>query len=83
MIPRIPAAARRTGARRLEMYRREIAQRAGLYYRLGYPQAQAVVRVRANLDWDFELGTGGRPPGLTDTEIAAIVAATYARRPTR
>lgn len=68
---------------RLAMYRDELVQRAGLFYRLGYPPSRAIARLKANVAWDFELGTGGRPTGLTDKDIAEIVKATYLRRPTR
>ena len=63
------------------MYRREIAERAGIFYRLGYSAEQATARLRANADWDFEIGTGERPKELNGDAISKIVAATYARRP--
>lgn len=65
------------------MYKRELAQRAGLFYRLGYPPSRAISRLIANADWDFEIGCGGRPGELSDDAIAEIVKATYLRRPTR
>lgn len=65
------------------MYKRELAQRAGLFYRLGYPPSQAIARLIANAEWDFELGCGGRPDELSDDVIADIVKTTYLRRPTR
>jgi len=68
---------------RLAMYKDELVERAGLYYRLGYPPSRAIARLKANVVWDFELGTGGRPTGLADKDIAEIVKATYLRRPTR
>jgi len=68
---------------RLAMYKDELVDRAGLYYRLGYPPSRAIARLKANVIWDFELGTGGRPTGLADKDIAEIVKATYLRRPTR
>lgn len=68
---------------RAEMYRGELVERAGLFYRLGYPPSRAIARLKANVAWDFELGTDGRPAGLTDKDISEIVKATYLRRPTR
>lgn len=65
------------------MYKRELEQRAGLFYRLGYPPSRAIVRLCANAEWDFELGCGGRPAGLSDEAIADLVKTTYLRRPTR
>jgi hypothetical protein len=73
----------RDGEHRLAMYKDELVQRAGLYYRLGYPPSRAIARLKANVAWDFELGTEGRPPGLSDKDIAEIVKATYLRRPAR
>lgn len=69
--------------RRLAMYRDELVARAGLYYRLGYPPSRAIARLKANVTWDFELGTEGRPTGLADKDIAEIVKSTYLRRPNR
>lgn len=68
-------------ANRDAMYRREVAQRAGMYYRLGYTAAAATARLRANAAWDFEATAGGRPKALSDEAIAEIVEKTYARRP--
>lgn len=66
---------------RVDMYRAEISQRAGLYYRLGYPPSRAMARIAANIEWDFELEPGGRPSELNDDAIGEIVKATYLRRP--
>jgi len=65
------------------MYRRELAERAGLYSRLGYPPSRAISRLQANVEWDFELETEARPEGLSDDDIADIVKSTYLRRPSR
>jgi hypothetical protein len=78
-----PTAARRRPDNRVAMYRRELAQRAGMFYRLGYPPSRAIARLVANADWDFEIGCGGRPDELSDDAIAEIVKSTYLRRPTR
>src|SRR5690606_14034641 len=69
--------------RRAAMYRDELIQRAGLYYRLGYPPSRAIARLKANVEWDFELTGRARPSGLTDKEIGEIVKSTYLRRPAR
>ena len=63
------------------MYRKEMADRAGLYSRLGYPPSKAISRLSANLQWDFEFEA--RPSGLSDDDVADIVKATYLRRPSR
>jgi hypothetical protein len=68
-------------AKRDTMYRREVAQRAALYYRLGHTAADAKARLCAYAAWDFEATAGGRPKVLTDEAIAEIVEKTYARRP--
>lgn len=68
---------------RVTMYRKELAERAGLYSRLGYPPSKAISRLTANLQWDFDFDDGKRPEGLADNDIADIVKATYLRRPNR
>lgn len=68
---------------RAAMYREELVQRAGLYYRLGYPPSRAIARLTANRDWDFEVGCAGGPDDLDDDAIADIVKSTYLRRPAR
>lgn len=65
------------------MYRDELVERAGLYYRLGLPPSRAIARLRSNVAWDFEAAVGPRPDGLGDKDIAEIVKATYLRRPAR
>lgn len=67
------------GLRRVAMYRKELAQRAAMYYRLGYSAENATRRLQANVAWDFEVG--GRPESLSDAEIGSIVESTFARRP--
>ena len=81
MIPKSPSSASSFPAKRVIMYRTEVAHRAGLFFRLGYTAEQASARLKQNAAWDFEVGTGGTPDGLSDQDIADIVAATYARRP--
>lgn len=65
------------------MYRREVAERAQLFSRLGYPPSKAIARLQSNLNWDFEVGGDNRPNGLSDKDIADIVKATYLRRSSR
>jgi hypothetical protein len=64
------------------MYRAELLERAGLYFRLGYPTRRAIARLKANVAWDFAPGDS-RPPGLTDRDIGEIVKTAYQRRPAR
>ena len=59
------------------MYRRELAERAAMLYRLGHSLDAAVARLAANVAWDFE-ATG---EALSDEDIRKLVADTYARRP--
>lgn len=65
------------------MYKKELADRAGLFYRLGYPPSRAAARLKANVAWDFEIGAGVRPRELDDDAIEEIVKSTYLRRPAR
>lgn len=66
-------------AQRLAMYRAELSERAALLCRLGYSEKRATARLRANVAWDFEIGTGGRPKTLGDQEIARLVKASFVR----
>jgi hypothetical protein len=74
-----------TAERRLAMIRREIAQRAALFYRLGYASYDTAQRLAAYVAWEFDPpgrdGAHSRPADLDDDGIAEIVASTYARRP--
>jgi hypothetical protein len=60
------------------MIRRELAERAALYRRLGFSAARAKARLRANVAWDFEIGGGGSAPGRQ--EIDAVVGHAYGER---
>jgi hypothetical protein len=62
-------------ARRDEMYRRELEERAALLYRLGYPALKCKARLKANVGWDFDLH--GRPRHAADVD--KIVDAVYRR----
>ena len=79
MNPEVRADRERAADRRRAMFRSELEQRAALLRRLGFSKARAEARLRANLEWDFELGTGPRPEGLTDADIARVVKAVFAR----
>jgi hypothetical protein len=80
MIPKSPSNASSFPAKRVIMYRKEVAQRAGVFFRLGYTVEQARARLAQNAVWEFESGAD-EPDGLSEQDIADIVAATYARRP--
>jgi hypothetical protein len=76
----------RQGARRTDAALRDLRDRAGVYYRLGFAQVDAVRRLAAAVAWEFEPpsragGAHVRPTELSDAAIAAVVAETYARRP--
>jgi hypothetical protein len=83
MIPHAHRDPARESERNLDMLRRAIAERAGLYYRLGLSEAEATRRIGTYLDWDFEVGAGGRPAKLTKAAVRDLVKTTYARRPSR
>ena len=60
----------------------EVANRAGLLYRLGFSEKDATERLCARLGWEFDPACGGkRPASLSDDAIGKIVSETYARRP--
>ena len=71
-----PARAAQTG-RGLAMCRREVEERAALFFRLRYSADLARRRLKDNHEWDFEIGG---PAPLGAGEIDAIVDAVYARR---
>jgi hypothetical protein len=79
MNPRATRNRPREDENRRAMYRGEITDRAGLLRRLGYTQAGAVARLRANLEWDFEQTGGTRPDGLTDKDLSKLVKAAFER----
>ena len=63
----------------------EIADRAALFYRLGFTIEDATSRITARVAWEFDpaakQGHYKRPATLSDQAIAKIVKDTYARRP--
>ncbi len=80
--PRRRAVVSAQTERRAAMYKAELLERAGLYYRLGYSSKRATARLKANVAWDFDAGDA-RPTGLTDRDIGEIVKAAYLRRANR
>jgi hypothetical protein len=73
--PRTDGAAKRANVAALE-----IADRAGLLYRLGFTEQAATKRLVASIAWEFDQ-PGSRPATLTDAAIGKIVSDTYARKP--
>jgi hypothetical protein len=65
----------------------ELSHRAGLFFRLGYTEAEATARLVARIAWEFDPvspsgpGAHRRPDALSDQAIGKLVAETYARRP--
>ncbi len=56
MEPHIPPDITASfAAKHRHMYEREIAERAALLLRLGYPRDEVVARIRGNIAWEFEL----------------------------
>lgn len=80
MEPSVPEgqAAREQGTA-LSATEREMAERAALLLRLGYSLADAQMRVRGNLLWDFEVQ--GRPALASRAD--QIVARVYDRTKSR
>lgn len=67
----------RRAARANGMYERELAEKAALLQRLGHSLEQTQARLRANIEWDFEMN-GGRAAIVA--RIDAIAKAVYHRR---
>lgn len=70
-VPRVD-----TRSKALQMYERELADRAALLQRLGYSKSAALERLRGNVEWDFELHD--KPEHLA--RVNEIVERVYARR---
>jgi hypothetical protein len=82
--PTGPAPGPADGAeRRARVALAELAHRAGLFFRLGFTQAEATARLVARTAWEYDPAGGAhrRPAALSDQAIAKLVAETYARRP--
>jgi hypothetical protein len=60
------------------MLRHELEDRAALLHRLGYSKDRAKARLRANVQWDYELHGKPRSPE-TDREIDKLVDAVWRR----
>jgi hypothetical protein len=73
--PRKDGATRRANVAALEL-----ADRAGLLFRLGFTEQAATKRLVARIAWEFD-GGDKRPAALSDAAIAKIVSETYARKP--
>jgi hypothetical protein len=69
---RNPEVARAQKARREAMYRTEIEDRARLLSRLGYSKEDARTRLRANVHWDFDAGSGPVTAGDVDAIIDRV-----------
>jgi hypothetical protein len=57
----------------------ELANRAGLMFRLGYSEKDATSRLCERVAWEFDAAK--RPSSLSDDAVAKIVSETYARKP--
>lgn len=79
MIPRANRDRAGEDEKRRAMYKREASDRAAMLHRLGNSADRAERRLRENLDWEFEIGTGGRPKGLSDADLAKLVKAAFKR----
>ena len=69
---------------RADVAAKELANRAGTLYRLGFSEKDACARLCARAAWEYEpcsKQASSRPDELSDSAIAKIVADTYARRP--
>ena len=86
-FPWLHATPPRAGGadRRANVAIAELTSRAGVLYRLGFAQADAVRRLAAAVAWEYDpespRGAHRRPAALSDPAIAKIVADVYARRP--
>jgi hypothetical protein len=72
--------------RRCKVACEELASRAGLMFRLGFSQEDAVKRLCERITWEFEgpakaSSDHRRPDALSEDAVKKIVAETYARRP--
>jgi len=77
---------RRDGAdRRAKVAIAELTSRAGVLYRLGFSQSDAIRRLTAAVAWEYDSAAPSpahrRPAALPDAAIAQIVGDAYARRP--
>lgn len=71
-------------AKRAQVAAAELADRAGLLYRLGFSEQAATRRLIARVAWEFDQPTTTahrRPAALNDAAIGKIVSETFARKP--
>jgi len=61
------------------MLRRELEERAALLFRLGYSAKHAKQRLRANVEWDFELSQKHKVTPKHLGEVDRIVDSVYRR----
>ncbi len=61
------------------MFRRELEERAALFHRLGYSAKHAKQRLRANVEWDFELSRKNKVTPKHLGEVDRIVDSVYRR----
>ena len=62
---------------RSDVAAKEIADRAGTLFRLGFSEADAVKRLCERIAWEHD----PRPAELSDEAVKKIVADTYTRKP--
>ncbi len=75
--PQTPIQQTNPGDKGRRMYLLELGERASLLRRLGYGKEAVVSRLRANLNWDFEIS--GAPKGLLD-QVKAVVDGVFIRK---
>ena len=78
-----PTVPRPSGDRCLEAQKRELRDRAALFFRLGYSEADATARLVAAVAWEHDSTSSAhkRPDALSDAAIGELVKETYKRRP--
>lgn len=68
--PDVPPQYTNAGDKSAKMYENEIGERAALLLRLGYSKDEALMRLRGNVAWDFELhkdpGHGAKIEAILD-----------------
>ncbi|MCB9556214.1 MAG: hypothetical protein H6707_08945 [Deltaproteobacteria bacterium] len=64
------------GAKAKKMYLTELAERAALLLRLGYSKSDTLMRLTANVSWDFELNLAR----VENKQIKKVVEEVYQRK---
>ena len=81
-FPWLASTQQKPDNRRDRVAKDELANRAGLLFRLGFSEKAATERLCKRIAWEFDPSCGGkRPASLSDDAVAKIVAETYARKP--